>query len=103
MNKPHSASKQPLPNFPPNAPPSHGPDLVRQLVLAMTKWQLDEHDEARRMLRELQPRIDERLRSPWINWDGRAVLEIRRREAEAMIKPKEADEAVENESRTNDE
>ena len=29
-------------------------------------------------------------------------LEIRRREAEALIKPKEADEAVENECRTDD-
>jgi hypothetical protein len=64
----------------------------------MTKWQLDDRDEARRMLRELQPRIDERLRSPWINWDGRAVLEIRRREAEALIKPDEAAEAVEKTS-----
>jgi hypothetical protein len=54
------------------------------------------------MLRELQPRIEERLRSPWIYWDHRAVLEIRWREAEAMIQPKEADEAVENNSRTSD-
>jgi tetratricopeptide (TPR) repeat protein len=92
-----------LAQFPSDAPPSHGPDLVRQLLLAMTQWQLGEHDEARRMLREMQPRIDERLRSPWINWDGRAVLEIRRREAEAMIQPKEADEAVENESENRDE
>jgi non-specific serine/threonine protein kinase/serine/threonine-protein kinase len=86
--------------FPSDAPPSHGPDLVRQLLLAMTKWQLGEPDEARRMLREIQPRIDERFRSPWINWDGRAVLEIRRREAEALIEPDQAQEAVENESRT---
>jgi tetratricopeptide (TPR) repeat protein len=86
-----------LAKFPSDAPPSHGPDLVRQLLLAMTKWQLGEHDEARRMLRDLQPRLDERLRSPWIYWDHRAVLEIRRREAETLIKPKEGDEGGEKE------
>jgi len=90
--------EQSLAQFPSDAPPRHGPDLMPQLLLAMTKWQRGEHDEARRMLRDLQPRIDERLRSPWIYWDERAVVEIRRREAEALIKPKEADEAVEKTS-----
>ena len=66
--------------FPSDAPESHGMDLMPQILLAMTRWQLGNHDEARRMLHELQPRIDERLRSPWIYWDRRAVLEIRRRE-----------------------
>jgi hypothetical protein len=82
---------------PPSNGPSLGSDLMPQLLLAMTKWQLGEHDEALRMLRELQPRIEERIRSPSTLWDHRAVLEIRRREAEAMIEPMEADEAVENE------
>jgi tetratricopeptide (TPR) repeat protein len=85
-----------LAQFPGNAPPNLSPDFIMpQLLLAMAKWQLGEQEEARRILRELQPRIDERLRSPSTFWDRRAVLEIRRREAEAMIKPKEADEAVE--------
>jgi tetratricopeptide (TPR) repeat protein len=88
--------------FPSDAPPSHGPDLVRQLLLAMTKWQLGEQDEARRMLREFKPRLDESLQSPWIYWDHRAVLEIRRQEAEALIKPKEADEGGEKEIENSD-
>ena len=38
------------------------------------------------------------------NWDSTGLTtEVLRREAEAMIEPKEADEAVENKSRTNDE
>jgi tetratricopeptide (TPR) repeat protein len=88
--------------IPSDVPPSNGTDFMPPLLLAMTKWQRGAHDEARGMLRELQPRIEERLRSPWIYWDHRAVLEIRWREAEAMIQPKEADEAVENNSRTSD-
>jgi tetratricopeptide (TPR) repeat protein len=78
--------------------PSQG--FMPKLLLAMTKWQMGAHDEARRMLRELQPRIEERLRAPWLYWDHRAVLEIRRREAEALIKPEEAIEAVENDNPT---
>jgi tetratricopeptide (TPR) repeat protein len=94
--------EQSIAQRPSGAPPSHGPDFG-ELLLAMIKWQQGAHDEARRMLRELQPRIEERLRSPWLYWDHRAVLEIRWREAEAMIKPKVADEAVENNSQINDE
>jgi hypothetical protein len=73
-----------------------------RLLLAMTKWQLGERDEACRILRDLQPRIDEGLRSPATSWDRRAVLEIRRKEAEALIKPKEGDEGGENATRTVD-
>jgi non-specific serine/threonine protein kinase/serine/threonine-protein kinase len=94
--------EQSIAHVPSEVPPSHGPgpDFMPQLLLAMAKWQLGARDEARRMLRELQPRIDESLRSPWILWDTRAVLEIRRREAEAMIKPKDADEVQNKESPT---
>jgi hypothetical protein len=90
--------EQSIAELPSDAPLSHGPGqgFMPQLLLAMTKWQLGDHDDARRMLRELQPRMDESLRAPWIYWAHRAALEIRRREAEAMIKPNEADEAVEN-------
>jgi serine/threonine protein kinase len=77
--------------------PGLGSVLMPQLLLAMTKWQLGEQDEARRMLREIQLAIEKSLRSPSTYWDLRAVLEIRRQEAEAMINPKEADEAVQNE------
>jgi serine/threonine protein kinase/tetratricopeptide (TPR) repeat protein len=88
--------------FPSDAPESHGTELMPQLLLAMTKWQLGKQDDARRILHELQPRIDESLRSPRIYWDRRAAIEIRRREAEALIQPEEADKAVQIKS-TNDE
>jgi serine/threonine protein kinase len=90
-------------HFPGDAQSSLPPDrIMPRLLLAMTKWQLNKHDEARRILRELQPRIDEVLESASTHWDRRAVLEIRRREAEAMIKPKEGDEGGEKEIETSD-
>jgi serine/threonine protein kinase len=95
--------EQSLAQSPSDAPPRHGPDIMPELLLAMTKWQLGDHDEARGMLREIQPRIDERLQSPSIYWDTRAVLEIRRREAEALIESLEPDEAVKNRRRPDNE
>jgi tetratricopeptide (TPR) repeat protein len=71
-----------------------------RLVLAMTKWQQGQRDEARRLLAETKPALDEWLQSPSNFWLRRARIEVLRREAEALIGPKEADEVVENESRT---
>ncbi len=59
--------------------------LDTQLLLAMTKWQLGQQDEARRQLAEIQPALDEWLRSPSNFWLMRAQVEILRREAEALI------------------
>ena len=73
-----------------------------RLFLAMTKWQLGQRDEARRLLAEIQSAIHEKLKSPSTPFDNRLFLEVLCREAEALIDLKEADEAVENES-TNDE
>jgi tetratricopeptide (TPR) repeat protein len=73
---------------------------TQRLFLAMTQWQLGHEDEARRLLAETQAAIDEEFRSPTVFYNSRAVLEVLRREAENLIEPKEADEAVENESRT---
>jgi hypothetical protein len=74
--------------------------LDRQLLLAMTRWQLGQRNEARRLLADAQPALDEWLQKPFNTWMRRAEIELLRREAEALIEPKEADEAVENESRT---
>jgi hypothetical protein len=77
--------------------------LNTQLLLVMTKWQLGQRDEARRQLAEIQPALDEWLRSPSNFWLMRAQIETLRREAEALIAPKEADKAVESKSHTSDE
>jgi hypothetical protein len=66
--------------------------LDPQLLLAMTKWQFGQRNEARRELAEIQPALDEWLRKPEIFWLRRAQVEILRQEAEALIGPKEADE-----------
>jgi hypothetical protein len=78
-------------------------DLDPQLLLAMTKWQLGRHDEARRQLAEIQPALDEWLRSPSNFWLRRAQVEILRREAEALIEPKKAVKAVEKDDATRSE
>ena len=85
----------------PSAPADTGFDTLnyQQLFLAMTKWQLGQRDEARRLLAETQSAVDKELQAPSTLWNRRTSLELLRREAEALIEPKEADEAVENESR----
>src|SRR5262249_59868925 len=85
---------------PSERPPSHGPVEGTNLRLAMTKGQLGDHDDSRRLLREIQPEIDKYLETPTIVWLDTAATELLRREAEALIEPKEANEAVENKSRT---
>jgi tetratricopeptide (TPR) repeat protein len=87
-------SEQAIAQSPSDAPPSHGTDHGARLCLAMSKWHLGERDEARRLLREVQPAIDKSLENPSLPWQPRAGIEVFRREAEALIKPKEADEAV---------
>jgi tetratricopeptide (TPR) repeat protein len=68
----------------------------QRLFLAMTLWQLGHKDESRRLLAETQAAIDEEFRSPTVFYNSRVALEVLRREAEALIEPKEADEAVEH-------
>jgi serine/threonine protein kinase len=77
--------------------------LDKQLLLAMTKWQLGQRDEARRLLAETLPAIDKWLQKPINTWMRRATIELIRREAVALIEQKEANEAVETKSPTNDE
>jgi tetratricopeptide (TPR) repeat protein len=75
---------------------------LQRLLLAMCKWQLDKKDEARRLLAETEPAIDQNIQSPSVFYVLKAALEVLRREAETLIKPKEADEAVKNKSHTTD-
>jgi serine/threonine protein kinase/tetratricopeptide (TPR) repeat protein len=82
--------------YPADPPTQHGTVLWPQLYLAMTKWQSGEHDDARKLLREIQPTINKSLDTPTPLWQYRQITEILRREAESLIEPKKADEAVEN-------
>jgi hypothetical protein len=72
----------------------------QRLFLAMAKWQLGERDEARRLLAEIQAAIDKELQSTSIVWNRRATLEVLRDEAEALIEPKEADNARSDDNST---
>jgi hypothetical protein len=64
---------------------------------------LDKKDEARRLLAETKPAIDQEIQSPSVFYVLKATLEVLRREAEALIEPNEINDAVENESPTRDE
>jgi tetratricopeptide (TPR) repeat protein len=75
----------------------------QRLILAMTKWQLDQCDEARQLLTEIQPAIDEELHSLSTPFNYRLTLEVLRREAEALIGKEEANEAVQNKNSASDE
>jgi tetratricopeptide (TPR) repeat protein len=68
-----------------------------RLRLAMTKWQLGQRDAARELLSKTLPAIEEEMQTPTCLWNRRALLELWRSEAKALIGPKEADKAVENE------
>jgi tetratricopeptide (TPR) repeat protein len=84
--------------------PPHGFDWLnyQRLLLVMTRWQLGERDEARRLFAETKSAVDKEIQVPTTLWGRRTMLELLRDEAETMIEPKNADQAVENE-RTNDE
>jgi tetratricopeptide (TPR) repeat protein len=75
--------------------PRPGADTInyQQLLLAMSQWQLDRHDAARRLLAETIPDVEKELQSPAIGWNRRATLEILRSEAEALIEQETSDEA----------
>jgi hypothetical protein len=73
------------------------------LLLAMTKWHLGERDEARRLLANTKPAIEEWLRMPSNTWMRRAEIELLQREAETLIRADEANDAVNSESPISDE
>jgi tetratricopeptide (TPR) repeat protein len=64
----------------------------QRLMLAMTKWQLGKKDEARRILVETEPVLDQEIQStPYFAF--KSALEVLRREAKALIEPKKVDQA----------
>jgi serine/threonine protein kinase len=91
--------------YPSDPPQGYLAVVFPQLFLAMTNWQQGHRDEARRMLADILPTIDEYEWFPSHSgyWTRPAFLEVLRSEAEAMIGPTKADEAAANKSRTNDE
>src|SRR5262249_9422260 len=82
--------------------PAPGDDIInfQRLFLAMTKWQLGHQDAARRLLAETLPALEKELQSDSRPWIYRVGLEALRREAIELIKSNEAEEAVENKTRT---
>jgi serine/threonine protein kinase len=59
--------------------------VYSRLLLAMTLWRLDRHDEARRIFGETLPALDEQLRSPANGWNLRVTLELLRDEVESLF------------------
>jgi tetratricopeptide (TPR) repeat protein len=86
----------------PPPPPSAVSINYQRLLLAMTKWRQGQHDEARRLLAEAQAAIDEEMKPPFPLFEFRMTSEALRREAEALIEPKEPGETVENERTENE-
>ena len=74
--------------------------LYPQLLLSMAKWQLGEKDEARRLLAEIRPAIDEAIRLPSLRGITGRRLKCLRREAEALIEHDQADVAPKNDNPT---
>ena len=74
--------------------------LDRQLLLAMTNWQLGQRDDARRLLAATQPAIDQWLQKPFVTWMRRAEIELLRREAEALIAPRQQSKLQNNDHPT---
>jgi len=88
--------EQSVTQFPSDPPPSHGTVLWPQMYLAMTKWQLGAHDDARQLLDDIQPGINEYLAAPTAQWQFRQITDVLRREAESLIGPEEAIERPDN-------
>jgi serine/threonine protein kinase len=85
--------KESIAAYPDGLAPVLRTPLDPRLLLAMTNWQLGRWEEARHQLAEMQPALDEWLQSPNNPWLRRAQVDVLRREAEALIKPKKVVEA----------
>ncbi|MCA9232437.1 MAG: protein kinase [Planctomycetales bacterium] len=64
--------------------------LYPKIFGAMTKWQKGQQEEARNILAELRPEIDDVLAAPTTAWNRKMTLELLRAEAESLIVPTEA-------------
>jgi serine/threonine protein kinase/Tfp pilus assembly protein PilF len=91
--------------YPSDPPPPPGALSInyQRLLLAMTKWRQGQHDEARQLLAEAQAAIDDELKPPSPLFELRMTTEALLREAEELIEPKEANEAVESKTSTSGE
>jgi tetratricopeptide (TPR) repeat protein len=78
--------------------PAFGCDTINYqlLLLAMTRWNQGREDEARKLLAESQSSVDKELQVSSTSWIRRTSLELLLAEAQALIKPRQADKAVEN-------
>jgi serine/threonine protein kinase/tetratricopeptide (TPR) repeat protein len=56
-----------------------------QLLLAMTRWRQGEQDEARALLAEIQPAVDDAIEIWSSEWVYRTTAKVLRREAERLI------------------
>jgi tetratricopeptide (TPR) repeat protein len=74
-----------------------------RLFLSMTQWQMGRQDEARRLLAETLPAIEEESQFRASRWVRRVTLELLRSEAETLIGQTATNEAVENENRARSE
>jgi hypothetical protein len=77
--------------YPSDQPIGTGSVEFPQLLLAMTRWQQGQRNEARRVLDEATSHFEEVVSSPSSLWQRRAHLEILRHEAEGLIGPQRAD------------
>jgi serine/threonine protein kinase len=77
--------------------PEFGRDTInyQTLLLAMTRWNQGREDEARKLLTKAQSAVDKELQFSSTNWGRRTSLELLLAEAQALIKPKQADKTVE--------
>ncbi|MGD9634149.1 MAG: protein kinase [Pirellulales bacterium] len=76
--------------YPSDQPIGTGSVEFPQFLLAMTRWQQGQRNEARRVLDEATSHFEEALSSPSSLWQRRAQLEVLRHEAEGLIAPPEA-------------
>jgi hypothetical protein len=80
--------------YPSDPAPGSDPIDLQRLFLAMTKWQSGDKDQARQLLAKTLPDIESNLQSTSLGWNQRAALEVLRREAQALIEHKGAEEAL---------
>jgi tetratricopeptide (TPR) repeat protein len=98
----HERLEQSIAEYP--TVPPHGFDTLnyQRLLFAMTQWRLGRRDEARQLFAETKSAVEKEIQAPTTLWGRRTTLEVLRNEAEALIRPAEADEAVESENRSGD-
>jgi tetratricopeptide (TPR) repeat protein len=88
--------------FPSGSSPATHSITYPRLLLAMSKWQLGQKEDAGRLITETLPAVNKELQSLSLSWNRRATLELLRDEAKALVEFKEAEEDVGSNSATSD-